>query len=136
VLDSEKSAEILPARRANPLPPAPKGNQYAKGNKGPRGDFCSKALISQLHEVVKREKVKIEYYKHGGKMKKRRVISQEAHEKIHFIVEALLENAMSGETDAIKYVFDRLEGRPVTTLPGQDDDGVITVRFMPVDNRI
>jgi hypothetical protein len=117
-------------------PPAPMGNKRAVGRADARRDFATKALVSQLHEVVKREVVKIEYYKKGNKVLKRRVISQQQHEKIHFIVEALLENAMSGETDAIKYVFDRLEGRPVTTIPGQDEDGAITVRFLPVDQRI
>jgi hypothetical protein len=133
VSDAENSGRVV---RLNAPPPAPLGNQRAKGNKGPRGDFCTQALVSQLHEVVTRDAVRIEYYKHGGKTKKRRVVSRRTHEKIHFIVEALLENAMSGETDAIKYVFDRLEGRPVTTLPGQDEDGVLTVRFLPVDQNI
>lgn len=120
-------------------PPAPLGNQRALGNKQ-KPDFLTKALISQLHETVKREKPVLQLIpaKKGSNKKptRRWIISQETHEKIHFIVEALLENAMNGETDAIKYVFDRIEGRPVTTFPEDGNDGAITVRFLPQDQRI
>ena len=120
-------------------PPAPLGNKRALGNKQ-KPDFLTKTLISQLHETITREVPVLQLIpprKGSNKKPERRwIISKKTHERIHFLVEALLENAMNGETDAIKYVFDRIEGRPVTTIPGQDEDGAITVRFLPVDQRI
>ena len=136
MLSEDNSASVPAPRGRNGAPaPAPKGNQYAKGNKGPRGDFLTQKLISQLSEVVTRDKPKLEYYKHGGKMKKRLVISQQTHAKLHFLVEALLENAMNGETDAIKYVFDRIEGRPMSLVP-EENNGPLTIQFLQVDKRI
>lgn len=132
---NDETQRYTPVTRNGAPPPAPLGNKRALGNKQ-KPDFLTKALISQLHEVVKRDVPKAVYVKVKGKPQKKWVISQQTHEKIHFLVEALLENAMNGETDAIKYVFDRIEGRPLATLPGQDEDGAITVRFLPVDQRI
>lgn len=117
-------------------PPAPKGNRFAAGNKGRREDFLTKTLISQLHETMKRAVVRKEVYLEKGKRKERLVLSHETHEKLHFLVEALIENGMNGETDAIKYIFDRIEGRPVSIMPDDGGDNVLTVRFLPVDQRI
>lgn len=139
MLSGESTANqvVAPRGRNGAPPPAPVGNKRALGNKGNRQDFLTKTLISQLHETVTREVPVLQLVQKGkGKPIKRWIISKKTHEKIHFLVEALLENAMNGETDAIKYVFDRIEGRPLATLPGQDDDGAITVRFLPVDQRI
>lgn len=133
-----KSGENKVTRFGAP-PPAPLGNKRALGNKQ-KPDFLTRALISQLHEVVTREKPVLQIIppKKGSNKKPERrwIISKETHERIHFLVSALLENAMNGETDAIKYVFDRIEGRPVTTFPSEEGDGAITVRFLPVDQRI
>ena len=141
MLSGESTANVPAERGRNGAPPpAPFGNERAKGNKGNRQDFLTKTLISQLHETVTREKPVLQLIpaKKGSNKKptRRWIISKETHEKIHFLVEALLENAMNGETDAIKYVFDRIEGRPVTTFPSEEGDGAITVRFLPVDQRI
>jgi hypothetical protein len=117
-------------------PPAPKGNLYAAGNKGAHKDFLTKTLISQLHEVVKRDVPRKEIYLYKGKPKTRWIISKESHERIHFLVEALLENAMNGETDAIKYVFDRIEGRPMSIMPDDGSGQGVTINFLQVDQRI
>lgn len=135
MLSDDTSAKKSVTRNGAP-PPAPKGNQRAKGRKDARGDFLTQKLVSQLHEVVKRDVPRVEYYTHGGKIKKRVIVSQQTHEKVHFLIEALIENGMNGETDAIKYIFDRIEGRPVSIVPDGDGNNVFTVHFLPVDQRI
>ena len=70
------------------------GNTYAVGvdHRSPRKKFITQRLIGILHETSKRPE--------GAEM-----------ERVAVIVEKLVSLAEEGDVEAIKYIFDRVEGK-------------------------
>jgi hypothetical protein len=92
-----------------------KGHKAIAGAKGSNGQLrrdMTVELISQLNEICARPDSK----------------SKEVREVMHWVIKALLENAMRGDNTAILEIFDRLEGKPAQKLVGPDN-GPVQVQF-------
>jgi len=104
VLDSP--VVIIPTSRKGFQP----GNKFAAGlqnTHNPRKKLLTQELVSQLHEFTRDARGKLTSKTKLGK-----------------IVERLIDNAIAGETDAIKEIFTRIEGKPIQPLSlGAGDDG-------------
>jgi hypothetical protein len=115
------------------------GNQLAKGNPGPvRRNFLTQELISQLNEIDPRT----------NKQKFGMVVEQLVRLATGFVVKEYVyvkgkktdkytEREVAGDLPAIKYVFDRLEGSPVSAVSfDAGADGKVTLVFEKADEKL
>lgn len=58
--------------------------------------------------------------------------SKERCEKMHWVIKALIDNAMAGDNTAILAIYDRLEGRPAQNVVGPNN-GPVQVEFKTVE---
>jgi hypothetical protein len=85
-----------------------KGNQVALGNRGGGGArprFMTQAMISELQRMDGR--------------------GPHATPKFHKIVKHVVDNALRGDMDAIKFCMDRVEGTPVAAVELTSPDGTV-----------
>jgi hypothetical protein len=54
--------------------------------------------------------------------------SNEKREKMHWVIKALIDNAMAGDNTAILAIYDRLEGKPAQAVVGPNN-GPVQVEF-------
>ena len=81
-----------------------KGNQVSVGNSGPsvKVRLCTQSLIAELNEAAK-----------SG--------SDKGVTNIRKIVKKLVQQAISGDKEAIFYIFNRVDGQMAQPLPVLDD---------------
>ena len=116
-----------------------KGNKAAVGNPGPsqRPKVMTQALVSQLNEITKRSRVITEIRLVKNKPKKFYRFDEKTMNNIHHITERLIENAVEGDMQAIKEIFDRCEGKVVQAVEGTgENDNAITIRLIKGDDTI
>lgn len=98
------------------------GNKNAAGHHGSNGHTKLKTLtqqlISQLHDEVE----DIVEGKNGGKDVRRKIT------RLALMVDKLITLGCDGNLEAIKYIFDRVDGKMIQPLaipmPGEDDGGL------------
>jgi ribosomal protein L17 len=88
-----------------------KGNTLAAGVNHAKKKIVTQQLISVLNELAE------------GNVK-----------KIRKVVDALVTNAMAGDTQAIKEIFDRVDGKAPQPIVGDDDEPGI--KFQALEIRI